>query len=415
MRLLNGTLIYSACVFIAASGVATAEPLNFRLLDPPIGLNAQEPGLFATADGRLLLSWTEPSIDGFAVKMATLSDAEWGDAHTVTQSDKIFVNWADFPSIAAFTDGTFAVQWLQESDQSSYNYDVNIALSKDDGFTWSKPLTPHQDGTQSQHGFVSMLPINDTTLQSVWLDGRAYGKNILDRTDESLLDAMQLRTTEIRSDGVLVKDTLLDEQTCTCCQTSATATADGTVLIAYRDKTDADIRDIAVVRKVDGDWLPSNIVYRDGWEISGCPVNGPAIDAMGQTAVVAWFTGANDVPVVKLAFSRDNGANFDAPLRIDFGEAVGRVDVMMLTESSALVTWVEWQKDDEVIFACKLDLGAPCEDAQIVTVNSGDGSVNFPRMARTPEGIYIAWTQPATEANSDPNAESTINLAFAPL
>ena len=131
--------------------------------------------------------------------------------------------------------------------------------------------------------------------------------------------------------------------------------------------------------------------------------------------MVAWFTGANDVPAVKVAFSRDNGANFDAPLRIDFGEAVGRVDVMMLTESSALVTWVEWQKDNEVIFACKLDLGAPCEGPQIVTVNSGDGSVNFPRMARTPEGIYIAWTQPATEANSDPNAESRIILAFAPL
>ena len=53
----------------------------------------------------------------------------------------------------------------------------------------------------------------------------------------------------------------------------------------YRDRTEAEIRDIAIVRLVDGIWSDPALVSADGWEIAGCPVNGPAIDSAGGRPV----------------------------------------------------------------------------------------------------------------------------------
>jgi hypothetical protein len=401
------------CALTAASSFIAAEPLEFITLNPPVGLDAAEPSLFALNDGRVVMSWTEPDGNGFAVKMAIGNHLEWTEARTIIRSEDLFVNWADFPSIAAFPDGTLAAHWLQEVGDGAFAYDVNLALSADEGRTWSAPIVPHQDGTQSQHGFVTLLPVTENSLISIWLDARAYKKDLILSQGTELPDAMQLRATQLSSDGVLSEDILVDAQTCTCCQTSAAVTANGDVLVAYRDRTDAEIRDISVVRLEDGHWSVPNIVHEDNWKISGCPVNGPAIDALGETAVLAWFTAADHVPAVKVVFSKNGGLDFDPPVRIDLGEAAGRVDALMLSEQAALVTWVEWQEVGEVIFACQAKIGEPCGQRQAVAINTGAGSVNFPRMARTVDGVYLAWTQPAIEGSEHPERDATIRLVFS--
>ncbi len=317
--------------------------------------------------------------------------------------------------IVAGPDGPFAAHWLQENGESAYAYDVNIAFTKDEGRTWGSSIVPHRDGAPSQHGFATMTPIGENTLLSVWLDGRAYKKDLLGSQANDLPDAMQLRATQLTSNGLLSEDTLLDAQTCTCCQTSATVTPDGTVLVAYRDRTNEEVRDISVVRRKDGKWSKPSIVHHDGWEISGCPVNDPAIDAFGRTTVVAWFTAVNDVPAVKVAFSKDSGLSFDAPVQVDLGDAAGPVDAVMLSEQAALVTWVEWKELGEVIFACQVSIGQVCTDPQVITVNTGAGSVNFPRMVRARDGVYIGWTQPSDAGAADTGQESTIRLVFSPL
>ncbi|WP_245814890.1 MULTISPECIES: sialidase family protein [Litoreibacter] len=405
--------IVTAFVLIATSSFVAAEPLQFVILDPPVGLDPQEPTLFALNDGRVVMSWTEPDGDGFVVKMTVGNFSGWTEARTIVRSNDLFINWADFPSIAAFPDGTLAAHWLQEDGDGPFAYDVNIALSADEGRTWSAPIVPHQDGTQSQHGFATLMPITENALISVWLDARAYKKDLFSDPASELPDAMQLRATQLTSDGILSEDILLDAQTCSCCQTSATVLSDGDVLVAYRDRTDTEIRDISVVRLEDGQWSKPSIVHKDNWKISGCPVNGPAIDALGETAVVAWYTAANDTPAVKVAFSKNGGRYFDAPMRIDLGEAAGRVDALMLNEQTALITWVEWQEAGEVIFACQARIGEPCGQQQTITVNTGAGSVNFPRMVQTSDGVYLAWTQPAIEGSEQQNHKATVRVIFA--
>lgn len=367
-------------------------------LESPTGLSAEEPSLFSKGDGQLLMSWTEETKTGFAVRVATHQRGAWSQPQLVIDSSTLFVNWADFPSVAAFDDGTLAVHWLQETG-SGYDYDVNIALSPDQGKSWSKPFAPHREAGRGQHGFATLLPMPDNTLLAVWLDGRAYD------AEKHAADEMQLRATRIAANGDLSDDVLLDVRTCSCCQTSAAITEDATVLVAYRDRTDTEIRDISVVRMKDGSWSQPISVHNDGWEISGCPVNGPAIDASASSAVVAWFTEAQGNPAVKIAFSGDAGRTFGNAFRVDQGNATGRVDTVMVSDGSAIVSWVERNDDGEELLVCHAQPGAGCGAPQVITRNTAAGSIDFPRMVKSGDGIVIAWSQPGDEA--------TIRLVFA--
>lgn len=358
---------------------------------------AQEPSLTSHED-TLYMSWMEQVGPETRVMMAVRTGEGWSVPRLVQQGDDLFVNWADFPGIAVFEDGTIAVHWLREIGPSSFDYQVEISLSHDGGTTWGRPLIPHADRSFAQHGFVSMWPAEQDGLAVIWLDGRAYGAE----GDKALTapDAMQLRATMLTRGGVLGDDVTIDLQTCSCCQTSLAATGDGTILAAYRDRTEGEIRDISVARLTEKGWETAVTVHDDGWELSGCPVNGPAIDAEGGNAAVAWFTGANDVAAVKVAFSDNGGRNFDAPVRIDRGNPVGRVDLEMLDDGTALASWVEWTEGNEALFVCRVHRDAGCISSEHFATNSAGASVNFPRMARLGRDLYLAWTQPDAKGNN---------------
>ena len=357
----------------------------------PVGINAMEPALFGIADGSMIMSWTEPDGTGFAVKMATLQGGNWSRPVTITTSNSLFVNWADFPTVGAFNDGTLAVSWLQENADLPYAYDINIALSSDAGKNWGRTIIPHDDHSRRQHGFLTLLPTAKDEMTAVWLDAREYNSKA---AGDGFGNAVQLRSTTIGKDGTLGKDIPLDLRTCSCCQTSAAITGNGTVLIAYRDRTVGEIRDISVVRRHNGIWSDPVNVHADGWEISGCPVNGPAIDAQATEAVVAWFTGADNIPTIKVAFSEDSGATFGSAFQVDNGEGVGRVDTLMLATGEALISWVEWTSDGEVLMLCRATKNDGCVVRQTITEHVAAGSFNFPKLARSGDVIYLAWTQP---------------------
>jgi len=139
--------------------------------------------------------------------------------------------------------------------------------------------------------------------------------------------------------GAHVAHGVVDGDTCSCCPTAVGLTAAGPIA-AYRDHEPGEIRDIAIVRVVNGAWTSPTLVHRDGWTINGCPTNGPALAADGARVAVAWFTAAGDVPRVKVAFSADNGATFDPPVQVDGAGSVGRPAVVMVRDGSAVVAWL---------------------------------------------------------------------------
>ena len=109
------------------------------------------------------------------------------------------------------------------------------------------------------------------------------------------------------------------------------AATDEGVVLAYRDHSAMEIRDIAVIRQTPSGWSESTVVHDDRWKIAGCPVNGPSLAADGQRVALAWFTQAQDQPRVKLALSEDGGRSFGEPIILPDEDPLGRVSVQTLT------------------------------------------------------------------------------------
>jgi hypothetical protein len=352
----------------------------------PAGAGAALPHVSEAGAGAIL-SWVEPDSTGHALRLAQWDGEAWTEPGVVARGDDWFDNWADFPSVIALDDNHLAGHWLQRSGTGTYAYDVMLSRSSDGGATWSPPIRPHADATPTEHGFVSMFPV-DAGLGVVWLDGRRFAAD----GDAPATNEMTLRYSAFGADTGSV-ETVLDDRACDCCQTAAAMTARGP-LVAYRDRTDGEIRDIAVTRLVDGEWTEPRTVHADDWHIDACPVNGPQADAQGDDVVLAWFTAAQDTPRVHVAFSRNAGETFDVPMRIDGGDPLGRVDVLLLDDARALVVWLERTAEGASV------------NGRIVTHDGRSGATlaiaqtlaqrpsGFPRMARYAGGVLLAWTEP---------------------
>ena len=159
-------------VLSACSGDgAPALTVETRALESPAGEGSGEPFLSSTGDA-VYLSWLEPSaVGGHELRFARSNGEAWSDGGVIAHSEHFFVNWADFPSVTADSDGTLWAHWLEQGPKGGYDYGVRVVWSPDEGRHWSEPWTPHDDGTPTEHGFVSALPMAGG-MGFIWLDGR---------------------------------------------------------------------------------------------------------------------------------------------------------------------------------------------------------------------------------------------------
>jgi hypothetical protein len=371
----------------------TKQSLTITSTQSPTDGNSREPELTPTQNNGVILSWVEMVGDGrYALRASTLGANGWSETRTVAEGENWFINWADFPSVIALNDGTLAAHWLVKSGKGTYAYDVNISMSKDGGRTWTKPLVPHRDNTQTEHGFVSLIPLTDGRLGAAWLDGRNM-KNMKE-TDEHAPapESMTLRYATIDANGNLSDETQLDERVCECCQTSAAMTVNGPIIV-YRDRSATEVRDMYIVRQVNGTWTTPQPVFADNWQINGCPVNGPSISADGSRVAVAWFSSINDTPRVKIAFSQDAGATFSQPIQVDDGKNVGRVDTVLLPDGSAFVCWLSGDVEEGEIKVRRVWTDRSVGPAAVISKINLSRASGFPRMARRGNEVHFAWTE----------------------
>jgi hypothetical protein len=375
-----------ALIAILATLAAAPAP-SVTELKSPAGRGSEEPNLVAGPDGRVYMTWLEPvSPKGHALRFSIRGPQGWSAPKTIATGTNWFANPADFPSMAVMADGTLAAHWLVMSGgPDSEAYDINLVFSKDGGTTWSKPVMPHRDRKKRQHGFLSLTPA-DGKLAAIWLDGR----NMPDEETGN----MALMYTTIAANGTLGPEAQIDNRVCECCQTSMTATPEGLVAV-YRDRSDKEIRDISIARYANGRWSPSEALSKDGWEIDGCPINGPAVSSNGKNVAVAWFTAPNDKPQVNLLLSADSGKTFGKKIRVDGGNPAGRVDVVSFASGDAVVSWIERVGKTPQAQARRFTANGTA--AATVTISGAGGvrSSGFPRMAVSGDEIVIGWTDSA--------------------
>ena len=367
-----------------------------QTVETPALPGSGEANLAVAPDGRVLLSWIEPVGDkGHRLRLASrASGSGWSPPFTIAEGSGWFVNWADFPAVVALPDGTLFAHWLAKSGTSPYAYDIRITRSRDGGRTWSAPVTPHRDGLPAEHGLVSMAPSRTGEAGIVWLDGRKTPHVPHAGHEGAAPEAMSLMHTTLDAEGRLGPETVLDDRVCDCCQTDAVAAA-GTTVVVYRDRSEKEVRDISIVRLADGRWWPPQSLAHDGWEINGCPVNGPAIAATGSNVAVAWFTAARGEPRVKVAFSRDAGASFDPAIVVDEGRPLGRVDVVALEDGAALVTWLEKTDKGAAVRVRRVARDGSASHALTVADSDAARSSGFPRTVRSGNEVTIAWRDSA--------------------
>ena len=387
MRLFNLALLAIISPFLTAcspsGGPAFGPQSEIRLSTTG---EVTGPRFSQGAAGDVVLSWMESLESGTALQYAELADGSFSTPRSVVTESRMFVNWADLPSVMKVNGDHLIAHWLRYSADAVYSYDVVVSQSINGGATWSEGITAHSDGTPTEHGFVSIYPgVDGVTL--LWLDGRDTaeepGENILDTS-------MTLRSAVLTSDGRVTREQLIDESVCDCCQTDVAISSKGPLAV-YRDRTVDEIRDIYIARSVDGQWQPGRRIYADNWTIAGCPVNGPSIVANDNFVAIAWFSAANNRPVVRVVTSDDGGTTFADPVEVASGRLAGYVGLALLDDDSLVTSWVGRNASGNNALnlrrlSKKLQLEPVQEIAEIAQLRV------FPQIAVWNNNLFAAWT-----------------------
>ncbi len=379
------TLILS--VLLAA---CRSEPESFSVLPPameiasPAGNHSAVPNLVTDGSGSLLLSWTETVGEQSTMYFSTLKGDAWLPPVKIAAGADWFVNWADVPEIAGDGAGNLIANFLLRSGSRNFGYNLNLVLSADYGRTWTDPVIPHDDRAPIEHGFVTFLPIGEGQFFVAWLDGRNNTPSMRKKGG-----SQSLRAAFIDNQGTMTNEGPVDLRVCDCCQPAALKMPHGPAIV-YRDRSGAEIRDISITWWDNGRWTGPFSVAHDNWEIYGCPVDGPNADIVDNTLVVAWFTAAQGQPKVQVAFSDDQGRTFGKPIRVDVGRPVGRPDVVLLDAATAMVSWLDSDKNGEQLNVRKVFKQGQSEGAQVVSKISG--ASGFPQLVNSNGKVYLAWT-----------------------
>ena len=354
-------------------GVALCGPIQLESLQNPTGETAGEAWLFSD-DERLYLTWIEKSKTASTVYFSSYDGTAWLPKKTIVSSDRLFVNWADFPKAAVNGRQLMAV-W-PEMIGEGHGYGLKYRLSENMGEQWGPIQWLHEDLSGVEYGFVSLVPRNQG-FYAIWLDARAMGE---DHSGD-----MQLRGRSIDAKK-LGPEVQIDASTCDCCSTALMA-MDDQLLAVYRDKTPAQIRDISLSRLKSDKWSAAGTLGKDNWTFHGCPVNGPAMDVRGKRAAIAWYTGAEPARTQVALY---DGEKIGEPLVVS-RDSKGRVDVVWLNDDHLLVTHM---KLGQPIFSAALVSTKPklslITDQELDHLPAGR-LAGFPQLARFKQRVFVVW------------------------
>lgn len=388
----RAALLAAALGVLAACGAAPeAEraPLAPQAVAFPGGAGSAQPRFAAAADGTPVLSWLEPKGDAVALRYATYAAGAFAAPREVTSGDDLFVNWADLPSVQPITRDVWAAHWLKLAPDSPGAYHVATVVSADGGNTWSAPVQLNDDSAAAEHGFAELFAWNDG-IAAFWLDGRQLAEWSFDEPDKLL--GTSLRVAQLDYTGAVLAREIVDELVCDCCQPDQAMTSAGPV-VAYRDRTPEELRDIVVRRNVAGRWQEPVAAGADNWHIEGCPVNGPAIAAVGDRVGVAWFTAAGGSPRVRFAWSTDGAASFAPAIDLDGAGSFGQVGLLLDGEGTALATW--WRSSPAGgtdLVMRTVESGGTVGDVRTLAHSNEAQPVDVPQIVRAGNDVLVAWT-----------------------
>jgi hypothetical protein len=360
-------------ILFLAAGVLSAQTLKMAPLANPSGPNSSQVNWSLTQDGNVLLSWLESDTLKYAIRRGN----QWSEARTIASHRSFFHHPAELPEVVSMPNGALMAHWIETPKPDSEAEFVYVSASRD-GIKWTAPAPGQRDKGDVEHGLASMLSNGDGTASVFFLQS-------LKGPDAPTA----LMRSVIGADGMEQKEEVLDNDTCECCPTTAVRTAKG-LLVAYRDHTKDDIRDIAVTRFEGGKWIASKIVYPDKWQVDACPVNAASAAAKGDKVGIAWYTAAGNNPRVEVALSGDSGATFGKAVVVSTGSSYGYASVALDDAGGAYVSWLERGGDNAKVLVRHVSAdGTSGPVAQVATGTRK--SLGYPRLVRAGSELLIGW------------------------
>jgi hypothetical protein len=354
------------------------QTLSMSALANPAPAGSLEPNWSVSPDGGIVLCWIDPAKDGSAaLRYAVRNGSSWSAVRTIAEHRQFFRHPAEVPEVMATPGGHWIAHWVENPHPASDEEYVYISTSAD-GTHWSAPVQAHRDHSPVQHGLVSMLPEANGGASIFFLESLKGddGPTYLIR---SVVDAS----------GKLVNEERLDDDVCSCCPTAVAKTAKG-VLLAYRDHTPKDIRDISVLRLENGKWSASKTLNADNWQINACPINAAAVASSGGHAAIAWFTAAQNAPRVQVAFSSDSGATFGKPVKVSTASAHGYASIVVDDQGNATISWLEQGSNTARVLVRRVTASGAA--GPVLEIAKGDrAALGYPKLVRAGGEVMIAW------------------------
>ncbi|HEY7338481.1 MAG TPA: hypothetical protein VH639_26580 [Bryobacteraceae bacterium] len=365
-------------LFLAVAAAGLGQKLTATAAANPSGNGSIQPNWGMAADGSVLLTWVEPAGEGLGtLKYAARKGSVWSEARTIATGRRFWRHPAEIPEMIALSDGTLLAHWVEKGKDSSDAEYILVSSSRD-GLHWTAPQMAHKDRGPVQHGLASMVASGPKEASIFWLQA-LKGED----------GPVSLMRTIVGADGKEIREEDIDSDVCSCCPTSAVNTAKG-LLVAYRDHTPQDIRDIGILRFEGGRWSNSKILHPDKWQINACPVNAASAAAKDNRVAVAWYTEADDMPRVQVAFSSDAGTTFGKPTTVSTRDTQGYASTALTSDGGAVVSWIE-EGTNSARALVRVVSPAGVAGPVVEIAQGSRASLGYPKLGHSANETWIAW------------------------
>jgi len=368
-----GILIFNTAL------IACSDGLDFKKVQTPAANDAMASNLSLMGE-HFALSWIEPN-DG---QESQFYFAQWDGSgfegkKLIAASERMFSNWADIPSIVEAKNGDLYAHWLERISSKQYAYGVRIELSSDRGKMWTPMGWLHDDESETEHGFVSLVP-DGASVRAFWLDGRKMTKP---SGKMGLLTAI-LEGNEIKGERIL------DQNVCTCCPTSAVQLTDGPMVV-YRDRSSEEIRDFSFVTDLEQGWSEPEKIAEDNWLMPGCPVNGSSIASSGDLVAISRFTVIQGKPQVILQIYKQGQPNVRKNLVLDKNAPIGRCSTVC-SKDAIYTIWIGKDKKQTVLRMAEVSPDGKIRRQEILSSIDAVFSSGMPRSVLSGGHVWVSWT-----------------------
>jgi hypothetical protein len=394
----RGNVVAAVCGMLVLGGASAARPVPAAPAADPLRLaveGASSSGVSLAASGRdVVATWaaTAPGVTDVYTAVSHDDGASFGPATRVNDIPGDARTSGEQGPRAAIANGLDVV-WCSKAGTGAR---IRAARSRAGAATFAPAITVHAENLPGARGWASLARDADGNAHVVWLDGRSAGDGaaMAHGMRQDIFHAIW------RPDGSH-EEVAVATDVCFCCKTAVATAPGGVVYVAWRHIYPTNLRDIAVAHSSDGGKTFSAPVRvsEDGWQIAGCPDDGPAlaVDAAGVLHVV-WPTvvaGARAVKGIFYSFSTDGGRTFAPRQRIDeegggaahpqIAPGAGRVAVVWDEAGTSRRACLREVSSDRKVTASTPVLGP----IKVLSV----GPAVYPAIAATPSALVAAWTE----------------------